>query len=116
MQLEKVPFLITTVEESPNSQFEKSTLSHLERSPTSTIKEEFPCCNYRGGCKRQLEISRPTANKERTPTAIRVEPMLHLESSLLHIAVRQGPVCILLLQRICPRFMNLVHEESPPQL
>ena len=37
------------------------------------------------------------ANKECTPTVIRVEPMLHLECSLPHIALRQGPACTSLL-------------------
>ena len=64
----------------------------------------------------KLEMSRPTANKERTPTAIKVEPMLHLESSLPHIPLRWGPICTWLIQRICPRFMNLIQEESPAQL
>ena len=41
----KSALLIITIEESPNSQFEKSTLLHLERNPTTTIKEEFPCHN-----------------------------------------------------------------------
>ena len=64
----------------------------------------------------KLKSSQPTANKKCTPTAIRVEPMPHLQSSLPHIALRWGPASTWLIQRICPRFMNLIQEESPPQL
>ena len=53
------------------------------------------------------------ASKECTPTVIRVEPMLHLECSLPHIALRQGPACTSLLERLCP---TAAPEESLPQL
>ena len=49
-------------------------------------------------------------NKECTPTAIKVEPMPHLESSLPHMTLRLGPGCTSVLQTISPRFMNLVQE------
>ena len=88
MQLEKEPLFITTIEESPTSQFEKSTLPYLERSPLAQLVE-FPCHSERGGCKRQLEMSRSTANKEWTPTAMRVDRKLYLESNLPHIALRK---------------------------
>ena len=44
---------------------------------------------------------------------MRVDPKPYLESSLPHIALRQGPACTKLLKRISP---NVAHEESPPQL
>ena len=56
------------------------------------------------------------ADPQQIKSAIRVEPMLHLESSLLHIAPRLGPACSSVLQTIDTRFMNLVQEESPPKL
>ena len=42
--------------------------------------------------------------------------MPHLWSSLPHIALRRGPACTWLIQRICLRFMNLIQKEFPPQL
>jgi hypothetical protein len=37
-----MPLLITAVEESPTSPFEKTTLLHLEGSQTTTIKRSSP--------------------------------------------------------------------------
>ena len=45
MEIEKAPIVIINREESPPSQFEKSILLHLERSPDTTIKEESLCHN-----------------------------------------------------------------------
>ena len=52
------------------------------------------------------------ANKGQTTTEIRMEPMPHLERSLLHIALIQGPLA-LCYKRICP---TETQEGSPPQL
>lgn len=52
------------------------------------------------------------ANKGPTTTAIRAEPMPHLERSLPHIALIQGPLA-LCYERICPIESQ---EDSPPQL
>ena len=104
---------MTTIEESPTCQFEKSTLPHLERSPTTTVKEEFLTQLVRW-LQMTTRDKLTTANKERTPTAMRVGPMLQLVSNLPNIAFRQGPAFTSLLERICHTVaQEELHKRSP---
>ena len=101
-----MPLLITTGEEYPPSQSEKSTLSQLEKStPTTTKDEESANDNQKGSDPPQIKFV-PSLQYEWTL-------MMQLESSHPHIETRQGTACTLLLERISP---TASREESPLQL